>query len=434
MLPGPIIRSLVSADPELGRIDAYDVRRPACLNQAGQASIPSRAFAGDRAADTMCVVKTNWPLILGVIAASMLAAGCTGSGGDVSSANGTVAPSTSSMSLATSTTVSTTAPAVSTSEPPAGTTTSEVTTTPPTSRPQATTTTSALATSPLNGLSVADESLLDRRVMAVKIDNHRAARPQSGIQDADVVFELLVEAGITRFIALFHAADSTYVGPIRSVRSTDPTLLLPLGATLQTASGDRRVLSHVDDLGLDLISITRATTFRIDARRAPHNLYGDTFAMRDYADSHDYPDDPPPSMFIFGEPSAPTGPANRVTLSWSGGNVINWEYNGTRYLRFQGSTPHDWVDRSGNGGQVAFDTLVVLFVDRESSVSNPSFETLGSGRAFLFYGGAVVEGTWSRPDIDHVFTLTTDDGDEMTFPPGSIWISVFPADRPLSWE
>jgi len=69
------------------------------------------------------------------------------------------------------------------------------------------------------------------RVIGVKIDNHWNARPQSGINKADAVFEIPVEANLTRFIAVFHDSDADYLGPMRSGRPTDPTVLAPLNAT-----------------------------------------------------------------------------------------------------------------------------------------------------------------------------------------------------------
>ena len=93
---------------------------------------------------------------------------------------------------------------------------------PPPARPSTTTTTiydGPIA--PISGLPVEDETLAARRVIAVKVDNHPDARPQSGLNDADGVIEIIVEGGFTRFIALFHTTDTDYVGPIRSVRPTD---------------------------------------------------------------------------------------------------------------------------------------------------------------------------------------------------------------------
>lgn len=322
-------------------------------------------------------------------------------------------------------------------------TTAVTTTIAPTTSTNPTTTTTTLPPSPLNGLGIPDDTLADRRVMAVKVDNHRNARPQSGIEKADAVFELLVEAGLSRFIALFHTSDSQYIGPIRSLRPTDATLVKPLGAPLQISGGQPWVRSLVAGLGVDFMGeVAQGSTFRIGSRSAPQNLYGDTVAMRDRADGRGYPDDPPQPMFVFGEPSSPTGIATRITLSWSSGNDVHWEWDGDRYLRFQGTNPHEWIDSEGEGGQIATDTLVVLVARRytasppsgQSGSSVPALDTVGNGTALLFYEGGVVEGTWARDAIDQPFALSTMEGDTMVVPPGVLWIAVFPSNRPVTWE
>jgi hypothetical protein len=140
------------------------------------------------------------------------------------------------------------------------TTTTRATTT--TTRATTTTTVDARPTSPVNGLPVDDEQALARRVLAVKIDNHPNARPQSGIQQADGVMEVRVEGGLTRFIALFHHSDSDYVGPIRSARPTDAKLVAPLGATLVISGGQEWVRAGIVALGVPYVSDTRPGMFR----------------------------------------------------------------------------------------------------------------------------------------------------------------------------
>ncbi|HSM44798.1 MAG TPA: DUF3048 domain-containing protein, partial [Acidimicrobiia bacterium] len=116
-----------------------------------------------------------------------------------------------------------------TSEPVDSSTTSTSTTS--TSSTSSTTTSTTIddrERSPVNGLPVDDPDTLERRVIAVKIDNHHNARPQSGIQEAEAVVEIRVEGSFTRFIALVHRVDSEYLGPIRSARPSDAMVILPL--------------------------------------------------------------------------------------------------------------------------------------------------------------------------------------------------------------
>src|SRR5680860_1000202 len=142
-----------------------------------------------------------------LVAVALLAAACSSGADDTT----TTAAATSSTSEATTTTA------------------------PTTTTPTSTTTTTTLAPGigpTINGLN-AERDLYERRVVAVKIDNHPAARPQSGLQEADAVYEVLVEGGLTRFIAMFHQSDSEYVGPNRSGRPTDSGLMAPLGGPFQ---------------------------------------------------------------------------------------------------------------------------------------------------------------------------------------------------------
>lgn len=326
-----------------------------------------------------------------------------------------------------------------------------------------------LPPSPLNGMGVEDEAALDRRVVAVKIDNHWLARPQSGIEQADAVYELLVEGGLTRFIALFHHSDTEYLGPIRSGRPTDPTLVKYLGAPLQISGAQPWISSVIAGYGVKLLGESGNTTFRIRSRGAPHNLYGSTLLMRDEADRRDYPDDPPAEpAFDFGEPTPGTSGARDVTLDWSDRPVVRWEWTGTEYLRFNGDTPHNYLtlpseeDDDAESAddaasettaddtaeepepvehQIAADTLVVLTAPKYwASSSNgagsavPALDTVGGGMAYVFYQGRVVEGMWQRESVDERFDLSLEDGTAITVPAGRLWISIFPDNQSVTWE
>lgn len=332
------------------------------------------------------------------------------------------------------------APPETTTTTAAPTTTSSSTTTTSTTT---TTTTVPGTPAPLNGLPVEDETLLERRVVAVKIDNHPNARPQSGIQEADAVYEMLVEGGLTRFIALFHQSDSGYLGPIRSGRPTDPTLLRYLGAVFQISGAQDWVTSRIVGAGVSLLG-EGSSTFRTSNRSAPHNLYGATESMRELSDSRQYANDPPQAMFEFGpEPTEPTEEATEITLDWSAdwASVV-WQWDGERYLRFLGDSPSRWIDIEGGQEQIAADTLVVLEAAAYTASppqgvagqAVPAFETVGTNTAYVFHDGGVVEATWTRTSIEERFELTLDDGTSVVLPPGKPWISVFPAGRPITWS
>ena len=372
---------------------------------------------------------------LGVLmaAATLVAAACSGSD-------------------ATETTTTTATVALTTLPPVATAVTTTTTTTPTTTTTTPTTTTTsttvvALPASPLNGLGVENEATLDRRVVAIKIDNHPDARPQSGLQEADAVYELLVEAGLTRFIALFLQSDSEYVGPIRSVRPTDPTLVRPLNATLQISGGQAWIKSIVRAADVRYIGETNPNTFRIarNGRAYERTLFGTTVGMRARADTLGFSNDPPVDWLEFETPTETTASsdaATSITLRWSPATTVRWEYDGERYLRFAGTTPHNWLDAEGATEQIAFDTLLVLTARRytarpsggRSGSSVPALDTVGSGQAILFSGGGVVEATWERGSSDERFELLMNDGATLKIPPGRLWMSIFPTVGTLSWE
>lgn len=318
-----------------------------------------------------------------------------------------------------------------------------------TSRSTTTTTEAASTTAPydgpvepLNGLPIDDAALADRRVMAVKIDNHPEARPQSGLEQADAVIEILVEGGFTRFIALFHSSDTGYVGPIRSGRPTDPSMLKAMNATFTISGGQPWVIDYIVGRDINLIGEV-AGTYRVSHRVAPHNLFGDTVALRETADGRGYSDQFPGPLYEVGPwEGLPEERAELISLSWATGNLVNWQHTDEGYLRFVGTSAHNWIDRDGNGGQLTFDVLVVLVGDPYTASppagvrgqSLPATTTVGAGAAYIFYEGRVLEGTWSRDDIDQPFTLLDADGNRMTVPPGRPWVSLFPSDRSITWS
>lgn len=355
-------------------------------------------------------------LLITIFALSLLATACSGKAAD------TTATTTAAVTTTTTTTAATT------------TTTAATTTT---AEPTTTTTVYDGPVAPLNGLPVDDPALIDRRVLAIKIDNHAAARPQSGLPDADAIIELPVE-GVTRFIALFNVGDSTYLGPIRSGRPTDPGLIKPLGATFAISGASNWITRFIRNANVPLLYAPSPEMFRISLRKPPHNLYGSTPALRALADSLRFPDAPPPNLFTWG-PLKPDGPATKITLYWSPRTV--WTWDGEHYTRTSDGRPHEWLAKDGTTGPIAADTLVVIvarrYTARPPKPSDgkpvPAMDTVGSGRVLVFAGGEVEEGTWTRDSTEEVFHLKRPDGSTLTVPPGKPWISIFPDTLDIEW-
>ena len=316
-----------------------------------------------------------------------------------------------------------------TSTTAATTTTSEATTT---TAPA--TTVDDRETSPINGLPVDDPEVLDRRVLAVKIDNHPNARPQSGVNHADVVIEVLVE-GVTRFITLWQQSDSDYLGPMRSGRPTDAGLLPAFGEPTFSISGAQGwVQSLIRSKGIHLTGEVRPATFRVGFRSAPHNLYVDTNLLREYADERGHPDNALEGpIWEFGDfPSGGTE-IESVGLTFSG-NSVSWEWDKTEglWLRTASGAESSYRDQDETLGRIGVPVMVALNVEQYTATPSgggkglPSSRTTGTGTAYVFADGKVIEGTWERETETEWFTLTDEDGNVIPIPPGKIWISLVP--------
>jgi hypothetical protein len=289
-------------------------------------------------------------------------------------------------------------------------------------------------------MPVEDEALLDRRVIAVKIDNHPNARPQSGIEWADAMIEVPVE-GITRFIALFHSVDTEVLGPVRSGRPSDGRLLNPLDATLAISGGQGWVISGLNEQVEGIIGEVGPAMFRSSERRAPHNLYTNTVLLREMADERGYSDEPPPTWFHFAEMPEDATTASQVVMHFGNGFNVTWTWDqvGRRYRRTFGGAPATYRDLAGENQPLEADTLVVIIADRYTErapaggTSVPAMETTGSGQAYVFSGGVMTAGTWARETPEDLIVLTSEDGEEMAVPPGYLWISIVPTQNGIEF-
>jgi hypothetical protein len=337
--------------------------------------------------------------------------------------------------------------ATGTKPPPTTTTTTLSATTTTAAAPTTTTTTVPSGpVSPINGLEVQDEALLDRRVLAVKIDNHPLANPQSGIEEADMVIELMVE-GITRFISVWLQSDSEYLGPMRSARPTDPTLLKAFGEPTFAISGAQAwVQSLVRARGIRLIgeSTNNGAAFRISSRKAPHNLYVNTNLLRGYADDLGYPDDPPAGpIWSFGPMPEEAVVANSVRIEFFD-QIVRWTWDPETetYLRTAYNRDSMWRTKDGTEGRIGVPVLVALYVEQYTAYPSggqdgtplPASRTTGEGKAFIFADGKVVEGAWHRASESDWFRLTYPDGEELLVPPGKVWVSLVPVTRGLTYS
>ena len=291
--------------------------------------------------------------------------------------------------------------------------------------------------SPVNGLvmpSGANNSI----VIGIKNDNNVRARPQSGPQNADAVFEVLVEGGMTRFINIFYESDTTYHGPIRSARPTDPTVLRPLDGVLVASGATGGLIPEIIDMGVPVITDRRPDYFRISSRKAPHNLYADTYKLKSTAISKGYKKSTNPQpLFPWGDPNINTwSNVSSLKLKFSSQTSTTWTWNGSAYNRtyydaYKGSTSgnvHSWINQNGSTGQISFPTVIALFCEPYiHPLQLPSVKTVGEGRAIILHEGKMLDARWKRGSNLDPFHIVDNEGNSLLIPKGKPWISLVPS-------
>ena len=303
--------------------------------------------------------------------------------------------------------------------------------------------------SPFTGLELEPEIWLKRprRVIAFKVDNNLNARPQSGLQEADSVMEILVEGGMTRFLAFYMDKASTYVGPIRSARPTDPNLVRPYGGILVVSGATAGLIPAIRDLGVPVLEeVSAPTMFRIANRKAPHNLYADTELVREYIDSRGFlfNQDVSPLYDFGNDQSNWISGANRITVKYSDFTTVIWKVDNDLYSRFivDGYSPneeavaHNFITRDGYSDILEVPTVVViqgpLYNDEVTTL--PSVLTVGVGPVTIFNNGKYIEGTWRRNDIAEPFVFLDNNQEKIEVPPSKQWIHILPLNGEIIWS
>lgn len=301
----------------------------------------------------------------------------------------------------------------------------------PTTSGESTTTSTTIPADPvmpLLGTPITDPALAGRPALVVKIDNHQDARPQSGLNQADIVFEENVEH-LTRFAAVFQSESPDPVGPIRSGRTQDVELLGSLNKPIFAWSGGNpgvtAAINGSDFVVANVQSNARKAgqSYRSRDRTAPHNLYAQGSGLFTMTPAFA---GPPPQQFSYrkdGEP-VPGDPSDGVDQEMDGVKV-SWKFDASAgvYERFQGGKAHN----DAALGQVNAANVVVLVVEYiPSSVdrNSPEAQTTGTGEAFVYSAGKAVHGKWTRPDRLTPYQLTADDGSVILLTPGRTWVEL----------
>ncbi len=277
-------------------------------------------------------------------------------------------------------------------------------------------------TAPLTGLWL--ETVPAREAVVVKIDNSSKARPQVGLNLADIVIEEEVEGGITRLAAVFHS-NTTTVGPVRSGRTTDISFLTSLGSPSFVYSGANDIF---DELLLRQPTVANFSAarnggyWRDKTRKAPSNLFANTATFERAGSA-------PRAQFEYrpiGQ-QAPWPAASSITVDF-GRTIASWTVQAAsgQWQRTQDNKAH-----MTDGERVGASNVVLIYTEEVdtgltdvSGNAVPEFVFVGNGRAVVFAGAHVIEGTWTRPTLRSPAILTDSSGTVIQLDPGRTWIEL----------
>lgn len=293
---------------------------------------------------------------------------------------------------------------------------------------------------PLTGMPLADPTAAAHPAVVVKMDNSPDARPQTAINEADVVYELLVE-GITRYALVYHSQLPDHVGPVRSARSSDIELLTNLGAPLIAWSGANPGVTDEVRAAVDAGFLVNAGQdafagqyHRENGRRAPHNLYANVAGL--LADAAPVGAGSPPALFSYrpvGQPYVGGSlPAAGYVVDFGDGVRADYVWDAERggWDRFQVDENHSREDSAtldSNGVQVAPQNVVILFLEYGQSPSDarsPMALSSGEGDAVVLTDGKAIEGRWKRPNPFSGWELVDQGGQRITLTPGRTWVAL----------
>jgi hypothetical protein len=274
-----------------------------------------------------------------------------------------------------------------------------------------------------------------RPAVALKIENSPDSRPQRGLDQADIVYEEIVEGGVTRFMSIYHCHDAAKGGPVRSARFDDPKIVKPFTRILAFSGANDIVLEELKDQKLVALDEKNASgpLFRVPPGSTDiHSVFANAARLRKLGKKKGKVDPPNESFFEFGDIPDGASKVKSVTLNFNPNNEITWRWKGDKWVRFEAGVPFN----SSGGDQIGTPNLLVQEVEVNNSKSitdvagnpSPDIDLNGKGRAFLLRHGRLVKGTW-KANKEGVPSFETNGGDPFTFEVGSTWIELLPSKK-----
>ena len=293
--------------------------------------------------------------------------------------------------------------------------------------------------SALTGLALPEQSAATSPVTAIMLENSPDARPQSGLKDAEVVYEAVAEGGITRFLALYQQNKPATIGPVRSLRVYYVDWLTPFDASVAHIGGSAAALKIVRGGGYrDIDQFFNATYYRrASDRAAPHNVYTSFANLDQLNESKGYTSSDPKPTERANDEKDISQDATKIDIKISS-PTYNPSYTydpATKlYARSQAGAPH--LDREA--GQIQAKVVIAMKVDMQRVFEDgyrESITTIGSGEAVVFQNGHANTVTWHKDARDAQLRFTDATGAPFSLARGITWISAVPVSTGnVTWQ
>lgn len=293
--------------------------------------------------------------------------------------------------------------------------------------------------SPYDGKEV-DQDISHLRPLAVMVENSPVARPQSGLTKASVVYEVVAEGGITRYVVIYGPnINPEIIGPVRSARPYYVEIAYSFDALFAHFGSSDQGFKVIDYLGIpDIDAIRTGAPHRRDpSKPAPYNAYMDANKLRAFAENKGYSLSGGKSPFLFKEDAAAEerGEQDAVTVNFSHPSFqakFVYDPEGNDYLKYVAGNPH--VDRE-TGEQIRVKNVIVQITDivnTGNADGHMAVRTTGEGQAFYFLDGRVIAGTWKREGVDDPFAYLDESGAPVKFNRGQTWVCFVPSEENLA--
>ena len=291
-----------------------------------------------------------------------------------------------------------------------------------------------VARDPLNGSTEVHEY----KPVISTIDNAEAARPQEGIQAADIVYEMQVEGGMTRLMIVLNSEIPEQIGPVRSLRQYYAQVAQEYDAVVSHVGGPHNgdVLDIYKYLEKNPIKVRvdglydSKRIYRVSERKKPHNAMLDTKAA---LEKYDYT--PTVRSFLFDPAYVPTdGDAAQVTIEFAAnGYDVTYTYDAATglYTRSQGGKEHkDALTKKA----VTVKNIIVQKAKYTNYPGGQLADVIGSGEVTVISNGKKTVGTWSKKSATEPTVFKDANGNEIPLQPGNTWIHIQPDNLSLTCE